>query len=231
MWLRNRSTGLLCWEGHSHPMDIHMQGDARSSGSREGPPAKLSSRITPWDREMLATVSRTPSHPKWQEERVLQRKATFLSARFLTISCIFLDSVPICCRFSKNLFYTEKVKQRSSMVKIEPLYQGNRSEVGRPWKVWSVFIPPMNMWTFEPAVEPYAELEFLLMATWPAAPFTLKGANLFQQPASFVCIEDLIEVWTLGFAAWLRSTSWNVLTSVSHCRTWWIFSELVLIPC
>lgn len=94
--------------------------DARAARSREGAPARLSSRITPRVRGMLDPAARTPSHPKWQEERVLQRTATFLSARFLTIRCILPDSVPICCRFSKNLFYSEKLKQRNSTVKIEP---------------------------------------------------------------------------------------------------------------
>lgn len=163
--------------------------------------------MSPQNRGMLTTV-RMPSFPEGQEERVLTRRHTFLSACFLTISCILPYSVHICCGFSKNFFYLEKLKRvwetpLNGNVMIELLMS---RELKWSWKVmkkiWLMFIPPMNFWTFEPAMKPHQELCFLLtMATASSAIFALKGANRFHQPASFICIETPNEVWTLGFSS------------------------------
>lgn len=86
--------------------------------------------------------------------------------------------------------------------------QGTKMDSEDHEKVCFVLIPPMNFWTFKPGVKPHHELWFLLiMTTRPSAIFILKGANLFQQPASFIGIEDLNEIELLDFHACLRSTS------------------------
>lgn len=85
-------------------------------------------------------------------------------------------------------------------------------------EVCLMLIPSMNFWTFEPAMKAHPNLYFLpTMATKPSASvlFTLKEDNLFHQPASFLCIEDQIEVWTLGLPCLHRSISW-LFSSVSR---------------
>lgn len=123
--------------------------DAEEQKSWGGTAAKLS-RVSPQARGMLDPTAWTPPYPTWQEERVLTRKHTFLSAWFLTVSCTLPHSVPICCRFSKSLFYSEELSLLSSMVKIVMI----ESFMSREQK-WSrkamekSALCSSHLWTFE----------------------------------------------------------------------------------
>lgn len=205
--------GSFSSNGHTGAGGMHeLQGAGKVTSQAE----KL---INPCVKGMLDAAARTPSHPKWQEIRVLHRKATFLSAWFMTISCILPYSVPICCRFSKSLLQTEKLQ-----VKIEPFVSRKQKWSRKAMKSMPCAHPTQEHVDFRTSSETTSW-------TWVPPYGNTAICTLHPERSQFVSAASILHLYwgpNWGLNSWtffLLSfcTSGNVLNSVSHRRTWRIF--------